>query len=357
MSANMMKNVFFLFAMVACFFAGCSEGDEPVAPNKNPEVNTPAITLDSSIQTSGLSFDTSTSEKSINFTTTSDWTLSIAETRSGTSWCTASPTSGGKGTATVKFTTTENTEPEDRSVAVTIKSGATSKTFMIIQKGAETLLVSTKRYEVAQEGNSIELEVKANIEYQIEVSESAKSWISENQTRSLKLRKHSFIIAPNEEIENREGEIYIKSSDKKETVKVFQFGGAILLVKHGYIVSPAGATICAEINSNVEFGVQMPDVNWVTEDVSSRAMSSHSLYYEIARNNTYENRFAYIVFYDKNSELKDTLRIEQLQNDAIILSQKEYKIDKTEETIEVSLSSMNVFRSPKQPKTTRNNHL
>ena len=95
----MMKKMFFLLAMFTCFFASCSDGgdDDPVAPPASkPEVNNPTITLDSIIQANGLSFDTSASEKSITFTTTSDWTLSIAETRSGTAWCTASPTSGGK---------------------------------------------------------------------------------------------------------------------------------------------------------------------------------------------------------------------------------------------------------------------
>jgi hypothetical protein len=169
----MMKNVFFLLAMFTCLFASCSGGgnDEPVTPpTPKPEVNNPTITLDSSIQASGLSFDTSVAEKSITFTTTSDWTLSIAETRSGTTWCTASPTSGGKGTATIKFTTTENTEPEDRSVAVTIKAGTANKTFTITQKGADALLVTTTKYEVAQEGGQIEVEVKANIDYLFAIS-------------------------------------------------------------------------------------------------------------------------------------------------------------------------------------------
>ena len=149
---------FALVAILLCLSA-CSKGgeDEPIAPTPKPEVNNPTITLDSSIQASGLSFDTSAYEKSISFTTTSDWTLSIAETRSGTEWCKASPTSGDKGTANVKFTTTENTEPDDRSVAVTIKAGATSKTFTVTQKGKDALLVTTKKYELPKEGGEIEI--------------------------------------------------------------------------------------------------------------------------------------------------------------------------------------------------------
>ena len=128
---------FALLAFLLCLSACSDRGyDEPVVPpSAKPEVNNPTITLESSIQTNGLSFDSSTSEKSISFSATANWTLSIAESRNGTSWCTASPTSGDKGATTVKFKTTENTEPEDRSVTATIKAGTTSKTFTITQKG------------------------------------------------------------------------------------------------------------------------------------------------------------------------------------------------------------------------------
>ena len=334
----MMKNVFFLFAMVACFFAGCSEGDEPVAPNQKPEVNTPAITLDSSIQTSGLSFDTSTSEKSITFTSATDWTLSIAETRSGTSWCTASPTSGGKGTATVKFTTTENTEPEDRSVAVTIKAGATSKTFTVTQKGNKSLLVTTKKYELPKEGGEIEIEVKANVEYEMEISETAKDWISENTGRAITTHKHLFNVTPSEEATKREGEIIFKSGDIVEIVKVYQAGEpTIVLSKNEFTVSDAGETISIDIKSNVEFDVQMPDVDWITEEPASRAMSSHTLKYIVSPNETYEERSAKLIFCDKNCELKDTLTIIQVQKDALFLSQKKITAKRGGETIEIIL--------------------
>lgn len=331
--------------MFTCLFASCSGGgnDEPVTPpTPKPEVNNPTITLDSSIQASGLSFDTSVAEKSITFTTTSDWTLSIAETRSGTTWCTASPTSGGKGTATVKFTTTENTEPEDRSVAVTIKAGTANKTFTITQKGADALLVTTTKYEVAQEGGQIEVEVKANIDYQFAISETAKDWITETKSKSRGLTsyKHTFDIAMNENSEKREGEITFKSGDKVETVKVYQAGGAVLLLsKNEFTVSDAGETISVDIKSNVEYGVQMPDVDWITDEATGRGMSSHTLKYVIAPNEGYDSRSAEIIFYYQNSDLKDTLRVVQVQKDAIVISQKIYDVKSEGETIEVKFSS------------------
>ena len=329
-----------LFAILL-YLSACSKGDDdPISPTPKPEVNTPTITLDSSIQASGLSFDTSASEKSISFTTTSDWTLSIAETRSGTEWCTASPTSGGKGTANVKFTTTENTEPDDRSVAVTIKAGTASKTFTITQKGKDALLVTTKKYELPKEGGEIEIEVKANVEYQMTIAESAKEWITEATGRALTTHKHILKIAPSEEAVKREGEITFKSGDMVETVKVYQAGEAVLLLsKNEFTVSDAGETISVDIKSNVEYGVQMPDVDWIQAEEASRAMSSHTLKFVVAVNESYDSRETSIVFFDKNSELKDTLKVTQVQKDAIVLSKKDYNVEAVGEIIEVELSS------------------
>ena len=332
-----------MLAGLLFMFASCSDGgsDSPETPKPQPQPEANAsITFDSDITSSGLVFDEQGGEKSVSFTTNKDWTLSIAATTRGTNWCTASEESGSKGDVTIKFTVTENTEIEDRSVAVTIKAGTASQTFKIAQKGVDALLVTTSTFEVPQEGGTIDVEVKANIDYQLEIAETAKGWITEATSRALTAKKHSFAIAVNEESEKREGEIHIKSGDKLETVKVYQAGGAlILLSQNEYTVSDAGETITVDVKSNVEYGVQMPDVDWIIDEASTRGMSSHTLQYTILPNETYDNRSAEIIFYDKNSDLKETLTITQVQMDAIILSQKEINVAKEGETIEVKVNT------------------
>ena len=339
-----MKKLWFFLAMFVCVLASCSDGgsDDPSNPTPKPEEVKTEITLDNGIVTNGLSFGVAQGEQSVSFTTNTNWTLSIAATTGGSTWCKASATSGSKGTANVKFTVTENTDYDDRSVSVTIKAGTASKTFTITQKGADALLVTTKKYEVAQAGGKIEVEVKANIEYQLAISETAKDWIKETQSKSraLTTKKHTFQIAENEEVEKREGEITIKSGDKVETVKVYQAGGAVLLLsKNEFTVSDAGETITVDIKSNVEYGVQMPDVDWIKDEASNRGMSSHTLKYVIAPNEGYDSRSAEIIFYDQNSDLKDTLKVIQAQKDAIVISKKEYEVEAEGETIEVKLSA------------------
>ena len=306
----MMKKLWLMLAIMVLVFASCSDGESESPVNPKPEEIKTEITIDSSIVTNGLSLGAKEGEQSVSFSTNSNWTLSIAATTGGSTWCKASVTSGSKGTANVKFTVSENTDYDDRSVSVTIKAGAASKTFTITQKGADALLVTTSKYEVAQEGSQIELEVKANIDYQMEISETAKSWITEASSRALTSHKHALNIAANEEVEKREGEIYFKSGDKVETIKVYQAGGAlIILSQNEYTVSDAGEMIIVDIKSNIEFGVQLPDVDWITDEASSRGMSSHTLNYYIAPNKGYDSRSAEIVFFDKNSDLKDTLTV------------------------------------------------
>ena len=333
------------FALWAISFGllGCGEIENPnePTPDPKPEEVKSEITIDADIITNGLSFTSATGEKSISFTTNEDWTLSIAATPSGDAWCSASTTSGAKGNANVKFSVTENTSYDDRSVSVTIKSGTASKTFTITQKHAEALLLTTNKYELSQDGGTIEIEVKANIDYEMEIAESAKDWITEAKTRALTTYNHTLTIATNEEVEKREGEIYFKSGDKVEIVKVYQSGAGplILLSRNEYYTSSAGETITIDIRSNCEYDIVMPNVDWIKNVPETKAMSSHTLKYEISPNEIYENRDALIIFREITGSISDTLHIIQGQKDAILLSQKEVEINFTGGTIEVKLES------------------
>lgn len=338
-----------LLAILLCLSACSGKGDEPIEPTPKPEVVKSEITIDSNIISNGLSFSNDKGEQSISFTTNENWTLSVAATTSGTTWCTPSTTSGTKGNVSVKFTVTENTSYDNRSVSVTIKAGTASKTFTISQKGIDALLVTTDKYEVSQEGGTIEIEVKANIDYKMEISETAKDWIKESSNRALTAYKHTLTISANEELEKREGEIHFKSGDKVETVKVYQAGGAILLLSQNeYNVSDKGDTISVDIKSNFEFGVQMPDVDWLVDEPSSRGLSSHMLKYVIKANEGYDSRSTEIIFFDKNSDLKDTLRVIQAQKDAIVILKKTYEVKAEGEIIEVNFAS-NVDFEVKMP--------
>ena len=336
----MKKILFFMTTFWVAVLVGCSGGGDDI-PTPEPTPSEPStITMPSSITSNGVAFTSQAGENSVSFTTNTNWTLSIAEARNGVSWCTPSATSGSKGSSTVKFAVTENTSYDDRSVSVTIKAGTASTTFKITQKCADALLVTTKTFEVGKEGGNMEIEVKANISYQMEIADGAKEWISESSSRALTTKTHVFSIASSEEYEKREGEIYIKSGDKQETVKVYQAGEAILVLSNdNYVVSDAGETISIDVQSNFEYDIQMPDVDWIQEESASRGLSSHTVNFVISPNESYDNRSTEIIFYDKNSSLSNTVYITQAQKDAIILSSKDVNVGASESTVEVKVNT------------------
>ena len=315
-----------------------SENDEPI-DEPTPGIIEPVIKIDASIIKNGLNFTNEEGEQSISFTTTEDWTLNMASTRSDITWCKASQTSGTKGNATIIFNTTENRSYDDRGVRVTLRAGQSLCSFMISQKALDAIVTTKNKHEVSQEGGIVEVEVRSNIDYKLEISEKAKEWIKESSSRALTPNKHTLEISPNWKLEKREGEVYVKSGDKTETIKIYQSSGAIILLSQNeYIANDKGDIISVDIRSNIEFGIQMPNASWITEDTSSRNASSHTLRYIVSANEEDERRSATIIFYDKNSELTDTLKVTQVQKDAIIYSQKETFVGSEGGTVEVKIA-------------------
>lgn len=293
------------------------------------------------ISDASFDFEANGGEKTLSFSTNRDWTASLANTANGENWCTVTPLNGKAGDNNIQIKVAANKGYDDRNVSLTIAAGGTSRTVIINQKQQDAMTLTANKFEVGKNGGKINVEVKANIQYEVIISETSKSWISQSaKTRGLTSNNLSFDIAPSEEYDKRTGEFIIQSGELSETVHVYQSGeGVLLLTKSEYSVSDKGETIAVDLKSNFEFDVKMPDVDWVQSAAKTRGMSSHTLYYTIAPNETYDSRETEIIFYDKNSSIKDTLKIVQAQKNAIIISQKDYNVSTNGEIIEVELSA------------------
>ncbi len=239
-------------------------------------------------------------------------------------------------------------------------AGDLTKSIVVTQKQKDAITLTTAKFEVDKNGGEIQVEVKANVTYEVVIPEQYQSWIREgsgsgqiimgdkghNQMHESATRTdmdrtmRKFYISKSEEYDKREGEIIFRSGELEEVLKVYQTGGGILLLtKNEYTVSDKGEQITVELNSNFDFDVKMPQVDWITTTVT-RSVSSHTLYYTIASNETYDKREAEIIYYDRNDKsVADTLKIVQVQKDAILLSQKEYDITAKGETIEISVET------------------
>jgi len=322
-----MKNTLYwwLLLLSMTFVAACSDGGEDVVePDPKPTPSKPAITLD----VSSSDFTTDGGSNTISFTTAAPWTAEVLNSRAD-AWCSVSPTDGPAGDAEITVTTTANDTPDNRSASIVIKAGTTEKTITVSQKQKDALTVTSDKFEVSAEGGEVTIEVKANIDFEYTISEKAKAWIASADSRALKTTTLVFDVSANEDTEKREGSITITSGSFKETVTVYQEGTVpvITLTQNEFVVPSAGDVIAVEVKSNVNVEVELPaETDWLSED-KSRAMSTNTYYFIVAESGEYEQREAEIKFTNKKNELSETVKVVQVQKDAIVVAKNEYEMD------------------------------
>lgn len=310
-------------------FGSCSEDDAPaeIIPNPDSEI----------YFTRSLDFTSDSGEAILSFTTNKAWAIDVSQSGGDVSWCTVFPNKGKAGENQVSVRVARNEGVDDRNAVLNLTAGDLTKSIVVTQKQKDAITLTTAKFEVDKNGGEIQVEVKANVSYEVIIPKQYQSWIHK---RTIRPDKCVFGIDESEEYEKREGEIIFQSGELEEIVKVYQTGeGILLLTKNEYIVSDKGEQIAVELNSNFDFDVRMPQVDWITTTVM-RSVSSHTLYYTIAPNETYDKREAEFIYYDRNDKsVADTLKIIQVQKDAILLSQKEYDITAKGETIEISVET------------------
>lgn len=319
----MKKRIFYLFPLfILLLFVVCSckdDNNDPILPEPSPEITIPSSENLNPV----LSQEGGTA--SISFTTTADWTASLVNTRAE-SWITVTPNSGSKGKNEITITATTNETYDERNATVVLKCGSDSKNIVVTQKQKDALTVTSSKYEVASKGGNISVEVKANINFEVE---ARADWIKQQteKTRALTTSNLNFTIEPNETGDKREGEIIIKSGELSETIKVYQgFEDFITLTKKDFTIPEEGGNVDIEIKSTLDYEVKMlSDIDWITE-IQSRAVSTHTHHYTVSPNDTYDSREAKIVFYNpKDENVADTVSIYQMYKGAILVARNEYQ--------------------------------
>ena len=318
-----MLHILLLTIIICCWSCGSGGEDVPTpTPTPKPEEK-PKV----EVTTSAPVLTQEGGTASVTFTSTAAWTIDVTEGRA-VSWCTVSPTSGGKGTNTLTITTVGNDTYEERNAKVTIKAGATTQSFTITQKQKDGLTVTSNKVEVKAEGGDIAIEIKANVKYEYIVEESAKDWIISDGSRGLTASTLKFKVTENEKTSKREGKITISSGNLSETITVYQEGSkpSIVLTQNEYTIGSEGDEIKVELKSNVNYEIQIPNVEWVYEN-KSRALSSYTHYFTIAPNDEYDARSAEIIFVNKENNLSEKVTITQAQKDAILVAKNEYSME------------------------------
>ena len=316
-----------LFAgLVFCFLllAACSdENKESSSPT--PEPDEPSIVIPDTEDTAPV-LDQQGGTATVSFTAAADWTAEATAITRALDWVSVQPTSGTAGDVTLTITTQPNDTYDERNAAIVLTCAGERTTFTVSQKQKDALLLSSDKVELDAVGDDFTLTLQANVQVTYEI-EPGTDWLkpADAATKGLTDLSFAFHADENTDDDPRQAVITLSGNGLTETVTVLQAGTAPVLVvgQQEYIVGSAGETIAVELQSNTAYKVQLPAVDWIAE-VDTRSVSAYTLYYAIAPNDTYDARSAEIIFTTADGTLSDTVWITQVQQDAILLAQREY---------------------------------
>ena len=187
-----MKRMILLSAMMSMFFMACTEKpDEPTpTPTPTPTPEEAEIRIDATSVVIPVDGGT----ESVKFNSTQKWNADV-KYNEGSAWCIISPKSGAAGDAVITIEADGNTDGANRTATLTIASGKVKKTVSISQKQKDALTVTASRFEVSADGGDVEITVKANIEFEYEIS---ADWITFAQTTAMTTHELIFHVSPND---------------------------------------------------------------------------------------------------------------------------------------------------------------
>ena len=227
--------------------------------------------------------------------------------------------------STIKLKVAENENTSKREGKITIRSGELAETVTIYQEGSKpTIVLTQNEYTVVSEGETIKVELKSNINYDIQLP--SVDWIKESSSRAMSVTTHYFEVASNEEYDARSSEILFVNKDngisEKVTINQMQ-KDAIIVAKNEYTVDAAGDTLNFEVNTNVDFKVET-SVDWMKQNTESRGLESKPLSFTIAENTADKSREGVITI--TSGDLKQEIKVIQKAKTIFSVSLTEFKL-------------------------------
>ena len=287
-----------IFAYLSLFFVSC--------------VKDPFITVSSP---TCYTFPNEGGSETIQFSCNRDWSIVSSD-----SWCTASPSSGSAtdGDVTVTMTVSPNPSLETRVSTLIIKVEEMNSVITITQDEGLGFLVYPSSFDLVSTAQTIQVDVKKNVQIQVIVAEECMDWIKLKETKAFSSESISFDIAANNSYDSREGKILIKQTEGNysETIVVRQrqMDGVITPIK-SYDISHAAQTVNVDVLANVEYEV-IPMEYWIHYD-ETKALMSSSILLTIDKNDDSNYRSGEVIIKQKDGIVTSTIIISQASPVAI----------------------------------------
>jgi len=294
----MKKLLDILLSIIFLLIFGCSE---------KGEIDTPDVPIKTySLSINPLSFVCSEVGENINVTVLSsnNWTLS-----GSVSWCVPSATTGKNGDVII-FSAQENNTPDERSASYTFTCGDKTVILVVTQKQKNALTVTKSNYDVKAQGGTIDIEVKANIDYSYEIR---NDWIKYVSTKTMTSKMLTFSVEASKETDQREGTIVFSSGKLLETIRVTQAQKDTLsIVQDNYEIDNDGGVIKIEVNSNTDYTVEISESSksWVSQ-VTTRGFAKSEVNFNIAVSDLYKDRNGIIIIKNISNASSHTITIKQ----------------------------------------------
>ena len=265
-------------------------------------------------------------------------TYEIAE--DAQSWLTPASDTRALTTTTLRFHAATNEDLQPRQGVITLNGGnGLTEEVTVYQAGSGPVLILTqKEYLVGSEGETIQVELKSNNTYQIEMP--SVDWITEADTRALSTYTHYFIVSPNETYDSREAVIRFVDQENglEQTVTVTQMQrDAIVIAQSTYEIGAEGGTLDFAVQANVDFTVST-DADWITQ-VETRGLTEHVLHFDVAANESEEAREATITLSSENDGIEQVIKVHQKGKSSLQLSTYEYTAGVEGGTFEIDVRS------------------
>lgn len=287
-----------------------------------------------SVDQTSINISDAGGSSTVSLTANKPWTAS-----SNQSWCKVSPSSGEEATSSrITISCDPNTTYDTRNATVTFTCAEMTKQVSITQATNNGLLVSQTSYELTKAAQQLNIEVKANVKFSVEVDSGCKDWVKYNTTKGLTTSTVVLDIAENTSYDGREGKVTIKqdggSLSSTVTIKQSQLDGLFLTTSE-YNLSNEKHTLTVEVSTNVEFDVKT-EADWV-KYVQTKGLNTKQIVLEVAENETYDQRETKVNVKQKNGDLSGTITIKQDEKYGILISQSEYNLTNEAQNIDVEV--------------------
>ena len=203
-------------------------------------------------------------------------------------------------------------DEREGTVIVKQKNGNLEGVITIRQEQNYGIFVSQSEFSLTNEAQTIDVEVKYNVDFEVVIPDGCKDWIKQVTTKGLNTKNYTFSIAKNEAYDNREGSITFKQKNGSlsGTISVRQNQtDGIIVEKKEYIVSDEEQELTIKVLSNIGYSVVIDEscARWISL-LQTKGLTDGYVSFHIMKNEG-EERKGNITF--KSERIQETVVVRQ----------------------------------------------